>query len=68
MNAEIEQKQYEADELTDRLENAEREQKELFLILFQVSFLMFCISVCYYLDSLLIRLAGSHLFDGLYEL
>ena len=37
MNAEIEQKQYEADELTERVENAEREQKELFLILFQVS-------------------------------
>ena len=37
MNAEIEQKEYEIDELTERLENAEREQKELFLILFQVS-------------------------------
>ena len=36
MNAEIEQKEYETDELSERLENAERDQKELFLILFQV--------------------------------
>ncbi|XP_065059626.1 nuclear cap-binding protein subunit 1-B-like [Rhopilema esculentum] len=35
MNAEIEQKEYETDELSERLENAERDQKELFLILFQ---------------------------------
>ena len=40
MNADIVQKEYEADKLTERLENAEREQKELFLILFQVSCLL----------------------------
>lgn len=37
-NAKIEQKEYEVEELSELLENAQREQKELFLILFQVRF------------------------------
>ena len=41
--AEIEQKQYEVDELNDKLENAQAEQKQLFLILFQVCF---SVSIC----------------------
>lgn len=39
-NGEIKEKENEADKLTERLENAEREQKELFLILFQVWFFL----------------------------